>query len=91
MKHIFDKPFEFEGKKYEELDIPLDSMTGQDVSAAKREWAAAGNFAPVIAADPDYCIHVAARASKQPIEFFLALPAKEYTKVAQAVSNFLLG
>lgn len=90
MKHQFDKPFEFEGKKYETLDIPLEALTGQDISAAKREWAAAGNFSPVPAADSDFCASLAARACKLPVEFFYALPAKEYTKLTQAVSNFLL-
>lgn len=90
MKHIFEKPFSFEGKEYKELDIPLDNLTGQDISQAKREWAAAGNFSPVPATDSDFCASLAARACKLPVEFFYALPAKEYTKLTQAVSNFLL-
>lgn len=90
MKHIFDKPFNFEGKEYKEVDIPLDGLTGQDISAAKREWAGSGNFSPVPAADSDFCAAVAARATKLPVDFFYALPAKEYTKLTQAVSNFLL-
>lgn len=90
MKHKFAKPFNFEGKEYKELDIPLEELSGQDLSAAKREWAAAGNFSPVPVSDPDYCASVAARACKLPVEFFYALPAKEYTRLTQAVSNFLL-
>lgn len=90
MKHVFDKPFNFEGAEYKELDLKLDALTGQDISAAKREWAAAGNFSPVPVADSDFCAAVAAKACKLPIEFFYALPAKEYTKLTQAVSNFLL-
>lgn len=90
MKHAFEKPFNFEGKEYKELEIPLENLTGQDISAAKREWSASGNFSPVPVADSDFCASVAARACKLPVEFFYALPAKEYTKLTQAVSNFLL-
>lgn len=90
MKHVFSKPFEFEGKEYKEIDIKLDALTGRDISVAKREWAGDGNFSPVPASDQDFCVAVAAKASKLPIEFFYALPAREYTKLTQAVSNFLL-
>lgn len=90
MKHTFEKPFNFEGKEYKELEIPLENLTGQDISAAKREWSASGNFSPVPVADSDFCASVAARACKLPVEFFYSLPAKEYTKLTQAVSNFLL-
>lgn len=90
MRHVFKTPFIFEGKEYKDLEIPLDSLTGQDISEAKKAWAAEGNFAPVPAVDSDFCATVAARACKLPIEFFQALPAREYIHVTQAVSNFLL-
>lgn len=90
MKHVFDQPFDFEGTEYTELEIPLESLNGRDISVAKREWAAGGNFSPVPVADSDFCASVAARACKLPVEFFYSLPAKEYTKLTQAVSNFLL-
>lgn len=90
MKHVFVIPFKFEDKEYKELDIDLDALTGQDISAAKREWAASGNFSPVPTSDSDFCATVAARATKLPVEFFYALPAREYTRLTQAVSNFLL-
>lgn len=90
MKYVFQSPFNFEGKEYKELDIPIENLTGQDISAAKREWASAGNFSPVPVADSDFCAAVAARACKLPVEFFYALPAREYAKLTQTVSNFLL-
>lgn len=90
MKYTFQKPFEFEGKEYTELDIPLDGLTGSDINAAKKEWQTEGNFSPILASDPGFCASVAARACKLPIEFFHALPAKDYMKLTQEVSNFLL-
>ncbi|MBE0470514.1 MAG: phage tail assembly protein [Methyloprofundus sp.] len=90
MKHEFDKPVKFEEKEYKHIDLNLDSLTGKDMSVIKRQWAGEGNFSPVPAADMTFCEYVAAHASKMPQEFFEALPAKEYMKVTQAVSNFLL-
>lgn len=90
MKHVFAKPFEFEGKEYKDITLDLESLTGHDISAVKREWTAAGNFSAIPVTDSDFCAAVAARASKLPVEFFYALPAKEYARLTQAVSNFLL-
>ena len=90
MKHKFSSSVSFEGTEYTELDLNLDALKGIDISEAKREWAAAGNFSPVPSTDMDFCAIVAARASKQPLEMIMDLPAKEYTKLCQAVSNFLM-
>lgn len=90
MKHKFSSPVNFEGTDFTELDLDLESLKGSDISAAKKEWAAAGNFSPVPSSDLDFCAIVAARASKQPLEMIEDLPAKEYTKLCQAVSNFLM-
>ena len=90
MKHVFSKPYEFEGKQYKEIDIDLDTLKGSDVSAVKTQFSAAGKFAPVPTTDIDFCVMLAARVAKQPIEFFNDLPAKDYCAVAQGVSNFLL-
>lgn len=90
MKHVFAKPFTFEGKEYKEVTLDLEGLTGHDISAAKREWAAAGNFSAIPVTDSDFCASIAARASKLPVEFFYALPAGEYAKLTQSVSNFLL-
>jgi hypothetical protein len=90
MQHIFAKPYTFEGTEYSEVEIDLDGLTGADLSVAKREWAAPGNFSPIPSTDMDFCASVAARAAKKPLEFFTGLPAKEYAKITQAVSNFLL-
>lgn len=90
MKHTFAKPYKFEDQEFTELEMDLDSLTGKDISAAKRQWALAGNFSPVPASDMDFCAALAAQASKQPLEFFEQMPAGEFTKITQAVSNFLM-
>ena len=81
----------FEGQKYTEIELNLDVLTGKDVSAVKREWARAGNISPLVAVDTDFCVYLAAKAAKLPIEFMENLPAKDYCAIGQEVSNFLLG
>lgn len=88
-KHVLAKEFKFEDQKITEIDLDLDSLTGRDISEVKRQWAAEGNFSPMPSTDVDFCAMLAAKASKLPIDLIQSLPAKEYTKVAQAVSNFL--
>lgn len=90
MKFVFKKAYKFEGKEYNEIDLDLEGLTGEDVRAARKEYAADGGFSVIPATDWDFCICVAARAAKQPQAFFSALPANEYCRLAQAVSNFLL-
>lgn len=90
MKYTFPNKVEFEGKQYADINLDLESLTGADMSAVKREWTAAGNFSALVSTDMDFCACVAAKAAKLPLEFFTALPAKEYIKITQTVSNFLL-
>lgn len=89
MKHKFAKPYKFDDIEFTEIELDLDALTGKDISSAKRVWAMAGNFSPMPSADMDFCAALAAQASKQPIEFFEQLPAREFNKVTQMVSNFL--
>lgn len=90
MKYKFKKPYEFEDVTYTELDYDLDSLTGADISAAKRQWALAGNFSPLPTTDADFCVFVLAKVTKQPIEFFTEMPAQDYCGITQQVSNFLM-
>lgn len=91
MKVELSKPYQFDGVEYKEIELDLDSLTGRDVSAAKKDWARQGNFAAITAVDVDFCACLAAKACKLPVEFVEGLPAKDYCRVAQEVSNFLLG
>lgn len=90
MKYEFKKPYEFEDVIYPEIEFDLDSLTGADISAVKRQWSAAGNFSPLPTTDIDFCAYILARVTKKPIEFFTSLPAREYCSITQQVSNFLM-
>ena len=91
MKYVFSKPYEFEGKTFNDIDLALDSLKGSDISAVKKQFAAGGNFAVFPTVDTDFCILLAARLAKQPVEFFNEMPAPDYCSIAQQVSNFLIG
>lgn len=90
MKYVFKKPYEFEEVIYTELEYDLDSLTGADLSAAKRQWSAAGNFSPLPTTDADFCVYILASVAKKPIEFFTEMPARDYCGITQQVSNFLM-
>ena len=90
MNYKFKKPYEFEDVTYTELEYDLESLTGADISAAKRQWAAVGNFSPIPSTDADFCVYILAKVAKKPLEFFEGMPARDYCGITQQVSNFLM-
>lgn len=90
MKFVFGNPYTFEGTEYKEVELDLESLTGTDISSVKREWTRKGNFSALATTDIDFCAFIAARAAKKPYEWVEQMPAKEYCKLAQEVSNFLM-
>lgn len=90
MKYQFTKPYTFEDKEYTEIEFDLSALTGRDISAAKKEFTAGGNYSPLPTTDYDFCAILLARAAKLPLEFFTGLPAPEYCRLTQKVSNFLM-
>lgn len=89
MKHVFAKPYEFEGKTYESIEFDLDSLKGSDISAVKKQFSKEVPVSIVPTTDSDFCALILCRLTKQPLEFFLSMPAKEYCELTQTVSNFL--
>ena len=89
MKVKLKKPYLFEGKEYTEIDLELDSLTGEDVESifAQIETVAKQNpSAPIVSTSWKY---YAARASKLPVEFFNKLPALDYLKLSGLTNTFL--
>lgn len=91
MKHEFKTPYTFEDIEYTEIEIPIENLSGKDVLKIQKDWKSKGNFDPMINSNHEYCLELASVASGHPIEFFLEMPANEMSKVAQAVSLFLMG
>lgn len=87
---LFAKPFEFEGKTYEGLDLSgLDDLTGDDLLEADRAYSATGNYSPVPELTLAYTFSLAATVGGVPQEFFKRLPGKEALKVKNEVVRFL--
>lgn len=91
MVYKFKTPYEFDGKTYETLEFDLESLKGSDISAVKKQFNKSGNATILPAFDSDFCAMVLARVTKQKLEFFEELPARDYLALTQEVSNFLLG
>lgn len=86
----FSKPYTFEGKEYENIDLSgIEDLTGNDLLAADKAFAETGTFAPAPELTLPYAFAIAATSTKLPIEFFNGLPAKDALKVKNNVVRFL--
>lgn len=87
---IFKKPYQFEGQTFESVDLSgIDDLTGDDLLEADRAYTASGQFSPLPEMTLAYAFSLAATVTKQPIEFYRALPAKEGLKIKNEVIRFL--
>ena len=89
----FKKPYRFEGKEYTEIDLSgMDDLTGADMIAINKIMSRSSVGVDVMPeVSVEYACHFAARAAKQPVEFFTNLPPKELMKVKNRVMGFLFG
>lgn len=86
----FKKPYQFEGQTFESVDLSgIDDLTGDDLLEADRAYTASGQFSPLPEMTLAYAFSIAATVTKQPIEFYRALPAKEGLKIKNEVIRFL--
>lgn len=90
MKYIFEKPYQFEGETYTNIEFDLDSLKGSDIAAVKRKYVVAGGAALVPTSDMEFSVLLLNRVTKKPIEFFNGLPARDYVQLTLTVSNFLM-
>lgn len=85
----FSKPYRFEGKTYSEVDLSgMDDLSAEDMIAADRYLTRSGSFSVMPEMTLEYACFIAARAAKQPIEFFKGLPPKDALKVKNRVTSF---
>ena len=89
MRVDFKKPFEFEGKTFDGLELDLDALTGQDLIDAERE-ASAIIGRPAVDIDKTYQACIAAKASGTVVDMLIKLPAREFSKITSEVQLFLL-
>lgn len=84
------KPFEWDGKTYEELTMDFLSMTGRDMEAVDDELRANGIEVERPAYNRRYQRLLAARAAKVPSDMVKNLPIQDYNKIVSAAHYFLL-
>lgn len=86
------KPIQFEGKEHKTVDLSgLDDLKAIDLIDAQRMLQSQGVHTTLPECDYSYCFFLAARVTKLPLEFYLALPGAEGTRIRGMVSNFLFG
>ena len=90
----FKKPLTFEGKKYDGLDMDLDSLTGADIETAEVQFVSEdpSNAAqtPLKEMSKGFQAILAAKAAKVNVALIRSLSASDYAKVTTKVQVFLL-
>ena len=84
------KEVEFEGKKYTELSMDYDKLTGRDIMSAEKEASVVAGR-PVVDVDKTYQAVLAAKASGVVSDMIFNLPAKDFVSVVGTAQDFLLG
>lgn len=88
----FTRPYKFEGTVYKEVSLSgLESISAADMCAAEKHLNRSGMFSPLPEMTAEYVSFIAAQASGLPIEFFKALPPKDFIRVKNKVTNFFYG
>lgn len=83
-----EKPYEFRGEVYEEVDLSaIADLSTMAESAAENEMAREGIVITENSFNYLYACIIAAMATKKPKEFFTGLPLYELLKLKEAVNN----
>ena len=82
-------PFEWCGKRYEEIDLSFETLTGRDMEAVDDEIGAYGLRGLVPAYSRLYQRLLAARAAGVPSDMLENLPLVDYNAIITAAQNFL--
>lgn len=90
--HKFHKPYEYEGKTYEELKFDWGKLTGKDGLAIENEMQQIGKAVIVPTFSGEYLVRLAARACTVPVgaDAFENMPISDFNKIRSAARSFLL-
>lgn len=85
----FQKPFDFEGETFRELDLHgLEDLRGRDLTAIEKAFNKTGVSSFVPESTTTYAKIVATKVTGLPAEFFEDLPVGEIEKIKNAVVGF---
>ena len=90
MKIRLKKALRHKGEELQELDIPLENLTGTDLIDIEQQLFKSGKVALMPDYSKVYLIQVAARAAKIPVEVMERLSARDFTVVTNRVQSFLM-
>ena len=88
-KHVFRKPFEYEGRTYTELTFDFARLTGRDMVAIETEMQQNNEYAIAPEISANYQCKIAARAAKIGSDVLEAMPLNDFNKITSAVRRFL--
>lgn len=92
--YTFKKSVNFEGKAYDKIEYDFEVMTGGELMALKNEYQKlnakdlSNKSVLTLTLDSDFINFALAKQTKLPIEFFLALPAKDFIALQSEVMSF---
>lgn len=78
------------GEELEVLDMPLEELTGNDLIEAEKQIIQSGEAVVVTDFNRPYLIAIAARAAHIPVETLKFMDARDFTRIAGEVRNFLI-
>lgn len=88
--HVFKKPFEYEGRTYEELTFDFGHLKGRDMVAIENEMQGASEYALAPEISTSFQSKMAARAAGIGSDVLEAMPLKDFNKITGAARRFLL-
>ncbi len=89
-KHVFKKPFEYGGKKYEELTFNFERLTGRDMVSIETEMQMNNEYALAPEISRNFQSKMAAKAAGIGSDVMDAMPIKDFNKITNAARDFLL-
>ena len=82
----FDKPYKFEGKEYDSLDLSgMEKMTVQDLIDIQKNIGNELAAMSVMEMTTSFAQEIAVKATGKPVEFFKLMPRGKIKKVQAAV------
>lgn len=85
------KEYEFEGKKFKEINLSgLEDLNARDLTKAEKIFASGGNIAPVNEMAIGYICIIAAEVTDKPIDFYENMKAKDIISIKNIIADFLL-
>ena len=90
--HHFKKPFEYNGKTYNELSFRFDDLTGEDSLAVEAELLAKGIMTVAPTFNGEYLMRIAARACTDfiGIDGFKRMRIADFEKIRSRTRNFFM-